>query len=97
MNPEIRSGIPDWGPTGFPESTASDAGYLVADSSGWRDCNPIADLSKCTGCGICYKYCPDGAVSISEGKVLFDLRFCKGCGICVRMCPAKVVSMEAKE
>ncbi len=97
MNPEIRKGLPGWGSTGFPESTASDAGYLVADSSGWRDRDPAVDLSKCTGCGICYKYCPDGAVSILERKAVLDLRFCKGCGICVRMCPAGAISMEARQ
>ena len=96
MNTDLRK-IPNWGTAEYPESTAFDAGYLTVDNSGWRECNIIVDDSVCTGCSLCYKYCPDGAISMSSKKAVIDGRFCKGCGICIRICPADAIKTEAKE
>ena len=96
MNPSIRGGAPEWGPTGFPESTAFEAGYLVGDNSGWRDRDPAVDAAKCVGCSRCYLYCPDGAVRMEGRRPAFDYGFCKGCGICVRICPKGAITLEAR-
>jgi MinD superfamily P-loop ATPase len=49
----------------------------------------VIDGTKCTGCGLCEKYCRFGAVR--NGTV--DPYECEGCGICERVCPQKAVRM----
>lgn len=97
MNPSIRDGFPGWGPTGFPESTAYEAGFLTTDNAGWRERDPSVDADACIGCSRCYLYCPDGAVRMEGRRPEIDLRFCKGCGICVRICPKGAITMEARQ
>ncbi len=66
----------------------------------WRTFRPLVS-AKCTGCGICGWYCPEGAIKIIEkdGKksVEIDYDYCKGCGICSRECAQKAIKMEKEE
>lgn len=56
------------------------------------------NCGKCTGCGICWFFCPDIAISMSdiekELKVMIDEEHCKGCGLCSKSCPRGVIKME---
>ena len=51
----------------------------------------------CDGCGLCWFFCPDNAISLQpEGehfKVKILLEHCKGCGICSQVCPRGIISM----
>ena len=59
----------------------------------WRTFRPAIDYARCTDCMICYAYCPESAMSISEdGRVKIDYDNCKGCMICMTECPLKAVS-----
>ncbi len=49
------------------------------------------DKKKCVGCGICVKYCPEGAIFIVNGKAFIDKSLCKECLICVEECPFRAV------
>jgi Fe-S-cluster-containing hydrogenase component 2 len=49
--------------------------------------------SYCTLCGICFKNCPTGAISM-DGKILVDHEVCIGCGTCAEKCPKKVVRLR---
>ena len=80
----------------IPQATAFEAGYLVTVNSGWRSIRPVINTERCTGCGQCYLYCPDGVISIKDGKAEIDYDFCKGCGICAKICRAGAAEMEAE-
>ena len=61
----------------------------------WRNHKPVWDQDKCVQCGICYLFCPDGAIRLNEdGYYEADLQYCKGCGLCSRQCPARCITME---
>jgi pyruvate ferredoxin oxidoreductase delta subunit len=43
---------------------------------------------------LCWIYCPEGTITVEEGKVTgVDTVQCKGCGICAVECPTKVIEM----
>lgn len=57
--------------------------------------NNVRDLTikQCTGCGLCTKVCPFGAISMvqdSEGFIVshVDNEKCKECGKCAKSCPS---------
>jgi pyruvate ferredoxin oxidoreductase delta subunit len=77
----------------YPAGPCYEAGYLVTDNAGWRSEKPVVDLTKCTGCNICYMSCPDGVVFKENGKVAIDYLFCKGCGICAKVCRSRAIGM----
>ncbi|KUO81278.1 MAG: pyruvate ferredoxin oxidoreductase [Vulcanisaeta sp. JCHS_4] len=72
--------------------------------SGWRTFKPVIDQDKCTRCGICWMYCPEGAIKyvnkpystkkgINYGFTYeIDYDHCKGCRICVVECPVKAIN-----
>jgi len=66
------------------------------ETGSWRDFRPVVDAEKCTGCGMCWLFCPD--MAISKGKpAVVDYRYCKGCGICANECPFKAITMVPEE
>jgi len=65
-------------------------------TAAWRNVRPAIKLAECTGCLICWKFCPDACVDIVDGKPVIDEVHCKGCGICARECPPRCVSLEAE-
>ncbi|PUA33812.1 MAG: ferredoxin [Candidatus Terraquivivens tikiterensis] len=78
-------------PGGIVSRPGSTADYKTGT---WRVKRPVVDLNKCTGCLICWIYCPEPAILKREdGKIEFDYEHCKGCGICSEECPPKAISM----
>jgi pyruvate ferredoxin oxidoreductase delta subunit len=66
----------------------------AGQTGSWRVFKPIVDKEKCNECGLCAKYCPDGAI---DDELMVDLSFCKGCGICANECPKKAIAMVREE
>lgn len=95
MTPYIRE-KKSFGFDDIPESTAFEAGWLVTVNSGWRSIRPVIKAEKCVGCGQCYLYCPDGVISMKDGKAAVDYDFCKGCGICSKICGPGAIEMESE-
>lgn len=64
------------------------------ETGGWRSLRPILNADKCIDCFICFIYCPDSSVVVSNEKMHgFKLEHCKGCGICANVCPRDAISM----
>jgi 2-oxoacid:acceptor oxidoreductase delta subunit (pyruvate/2-ketoisovalerate family) len=79
-------------------AVVKEAGNSSRNKTGsWRTFRPRHN-GKCSGCGICAWYCPEGLIRVTEkeGKktVEIDLDYCKGCGICSRECTQKAIMME---
>jgi len=63
-------------------------------TAGWRSKKPVLNVEKCTGCLLCWIFCPEPAIlRRPDGKVEFDYDYCKGCGICAAECPLKIITM----
>lgn len=53
-----------------------------------KDGTVFIDEEKCTGCGLCLKKCPFGAIRFdSSRKKAFKCDFCQGTPECVKWCP----------
>ena len=88
--------IDTWGPDkhelGATIPTSGNSFEFV--TGGWRSQTPCIDVGKCTGCTLCYFYCPDASIHFENGKAVdIDLQHCKGCGICAKECPVGAITM----
>ena len=53
------------------------------------------DPEKCTGCGVCKRECPHGAISGNKKKVhIIDLQLCQKCGICRSECKFEAIQIS---
>ncbi len=57
---------------------------------------PEVDSQKCTGCGICLKWCPVDAISQKKkrGKAEIDRDLCIGCGECTAACQYQAIKIR---
>jgi pyruvate ferredoxin oxidoreductase delta subunit len=78
-----------------PGTVVDEAGSAVEYETGdWKSRHPVLDKEKCTKCGLCFVYCPEGCIRPNdEGYFVSDSRYCKGCGICAAECPSKAINM----
>jgi len=63
-------------------------GSFIENKTGeWRVFMPVVDEQRCTGCKICWFYCPEAAIEMVDGIAKINYDYCKGCGICANECP----------
>jgi len=54
-------------------------------------------IEKCTGCSLCVKACPFGAIKIENKKAIIDFDRCNLCGACVKVCKFGAILIERPE
>ncbi|MCD8554742.1 MAG: 4Fe-4S binding protein [Seleniivibrio sp.] len=60
-------------------------------------CTLQIDKEKCSGCGICIKLCPTGALKEdTEGSFNHNSLLCNGCGVCTKACNKGCISVNEK-
>jgi 2-oxoacid:acceptor oxidoreductase gamma subunit (pyruvate/2-ketoisovalerate family)/2-oxoacid:acceptor oxidoreductase delta subunit (pyruvate/2-ketoisovalerate family) len=79
------------GPPLFATSTTDS---LAHHTGTWSLDRPVL-TDECTACALCALFCPEGAISRTDGSMVFDYLYCKGCGICEVVCPVRnAIAME---
>ncbi len=53
--------------------------------------------TRCIGCLICVKTCPDKVLTKTKDGIERDRALCKACGLCAEECPARAMEMLGKE
>jgi heterodisulfide reductase subunit A len=90
-------------PKDIPDTVAQAKGaaaeVLSLLARGKVEIEPIVafvDDEVCSGCGLCEKVCPFGALSLSDKErlMLVNRALCKGCGACASICPSSAISLS---
>jgi uncharacterized Fe-S center protein len=55
---------------------------------------PSVDAEKCVGCGTCYRYCPEGAITLKDFKSHIDQDKCVGCAECLAVCRFEAIKHD---
>ena len=75
----------------FPITTTDS---LHLHTGTWSLDRPVLK-DACTACALCVLFCPEGAITRSDGSMDIDYLYCKGCGICEVVCPVRdAIEME---
>lgn len=75
--------------TGFGgaiKNTGMGCGSRAGKMDMHSDGKPTISSEQCTGCGVCLKYCAQGALTLANRKTSIDHSKCVGCGRCIGVC-----------
>ena len=75
----------------YPMSTTDSRHNLTGS---WSLDRPVL-TEQCTACAVCALFCPEAAMTRTDGVMVVDYLHCKGCGICESVCPVRnAIAME---
>lgn len=88
--------------TDLAQQTAPDPASML-DTAGLPWATASVEPSSCSGCQLCARFCPTGALNYLWGEVddglVFNLTFhpalCLDCNICVAVCPEDAINVDA--
>lgn len=89
-----------WTPTYDPPARgtpriAAEANASLRKTGNWRTFRPVLVPEKCNGCWLCFVYCPDAAITMTDAELpVIDYDHCKGCLLCVEECPTQALLVE---
>lgn len=70
----------------------------LVNTGEWRVNKPVFIAEKCKQCLLCFPYCPDSSIPVTDGRRGdFDFMHCKGCGICAKVCPFGAIEMVKED
>lgn len=81
----------------MPEMAVTIGNMTVNKTGDWRNITPVINYEKCSGCMICWKFCPDVCIEIKDEMPVINYDYCKGCGICSIECPKNAIEMVVEE
>ncbi len=81
----------------IPEMPVTIGSMNVNKTADWRYVAPVINYEKCSGCMICWKYCPEVTIQITEDLPAINYDYCKGCGICSIECPKSAIEMVVED
>lgn len=54
----------------------------------------IIDQTACTGCGLCVRACPSGALKVENKKAMCEQAKCTFCSLCREACPKNCITVD---
>ncbi len=58
---------------------------------------PEVTITKCTGCGLCIRWCPADAIKLHDKKAIISKERCIGCGECTVACRVEAIEIKWEE
>lgn len=87
----------DADPSALPRTLPADRSMAENKTANWRSLRPGIEADRCTGCLLCWKFCPEACIRLGEKVPSIVYDYCKGCGVCVKECPQRCISLSPQE
>jgi 2-oxoacid:acceptor oxidoreductase delta subunit (pyruvate/2-ketoisovalerate family) len=65
----------------------------LSEEAALREARRCFNCAVCNQCELCLIFCPDVAISRTDGGFEIAYEYCKGCGLCAAECPRGAIEM----